>query len=96
MKFEWTDKCQKTFEKLKSYLLSPQILKYPDFTKDFTITTDASNVACGAVLSQNYDGDDLPIAYASKTFNQAESRKHTIYQEMIAIHWAINHFKPYI
>lgn len=96
VKFEWSDKCQKAFEELKAHLLSPQILRYPDFSKEFTITTDASNVACGAVLSQNFDGNDLPIAYASKTFNSAESRKHTIYQEMIAIHWAINYFKAYV
>lgn len=76
--------------------MSPTILKYPDFTKEFIITTDASNVACGAVLSQHINGSDLPIAYASKTFNPAEAKKHTIFQEMIAIHWAINHFKPYV
>lgn len=96
VKFEWTDKRQKAFENLKSHLLSPQILRYPDFSKEFIITTDASNVGCGAVLSQDYDGNDLPVSYGSKTFNKAESKKHTIYQEMIAIHWAINHFKAYV
>lgn len=64
--------------------------------EEFIITTDASNVGCDAVLSQDYDGNDLPVSYGSKTFNKAESKKHTIYQEMIAIHWAINHFKAYV
>ena len=30
------------------------ILKYPDFTKEFAIKTDASQVGLGAVLTQEY------------------------------------------
>ena len=41
-----------------------QIMPYdPDFSKPFIITTDASDVACEAALSQEYDGIDMPIAY---------------------------------
>lgn len=32
-KFEWTPQRDDSFNKLKNYLLSPQILKYPDFIK---------------------------------------------------------------
>lgn len=94
--FEWTDNCQSAFEQLRNHLLSPPILSYPDFSKKFYLTTDASNVGCGAILSQVIDGQDLPIAYASKAFNSADSKKPTIMQEMIAIHWAIDYFKPYL
>lgn len=94
--FNWTDNCQNVFEQLRYHLMSPPILSYPDFSKKFILTTDASNIACGAVLSQNNDGKDLPIAHASKAFSKAEAKKPTIMQEMIAIHWAIDHFKPYL
>lgn len=76
--------------------MSPRILKYPAFSKLFTLTTDASDVACGAVLSQNFEGDDLPIAFASKSFTKGESNKPTIEKELTAIHWAVNYFKPYL
>lgn len=73
--FLWTEDCQTDFESLRDSLLSPPILKYPDFSETIMLTTDASNIACGAVLSQNFDGHDLPIANASKAFNSAEMKK---------------------
>lgn len=94
--FNWTNDCQKAFENLKHELLDPKILQFPDFTKTFILSTDASKVACGAVLEQEHNGIRLPIAFASKKFTKGESNKSTIEQELTAIHWAISHFKPYL
>ena len=94
--FEWTQECENAFQYLKKQLMSPQILQYPDFNKEFCITTDASKKACGAVLSQEKQGIQLPIAYASRAFTKGESNKSTIEQELTAIHWAIQYFRPYI
>ena len=76
--------------------MTPQLLQYPDFKREFCVTTDASKVACGAVLCQEYDGKYLPIAYASKSFTKGESSKSTIEQELTAIHWAAKYFRPYL
>ena len=54
------------------------MLQYPDFTKEFCITTDASKLACWAVLTQEYKVRQLPLAYASRTFTKVESNKSTI------------------
>lgn len=94
--FHWTNECQAAFEKLKSCLISPPVLAYPDFSLPFIITTDASKYACGAVLSQNINGENRPIAFASKTFTKGECNKITMEQELLAIHWAIKYFRPYI
>lgn len=94
--FNWSDECQNAFKALKDELLSPRILQFPDFTKPFILSTDASKIACGAVLEQEHDGIRLPIAYASKKFTKGESNKSTIEQELTAIHWAISHFRPYL
>lgn len=94
--FVWDEECQKSFENIKSELVSPRILQYPDFTKEFLITVDASKVGCGAILSQNFDGNDLPIYYASKAFSLSEQKKPTIEQELFAIYFAINQFRPYV
>ena len=40
------------FEKLKNLISTHPILRFPNFEKQFTLTTDASNYAIGAVLSQ--------------------------------------------
>ncbi len=79
--FVWSDECEKSFQYLKKALIQPTILQYPDFSKPFCITTDASKIACGAVFSQTYDGIELPISYASRSFTKGESNKSTIEQE---------------
>lgn len=95
-KFIWSEKCQESFEYLKKCLENPPVLKYPDFERPFTIITDASNLAAGAVLTQEYDGVDLPIAYFSRSFTKGERNKPTIEKELLAIYFAVQHFKPYI
>lgn len=96
VKFDWNDDCEKSFNYLKNSLIQPQILKYPDFNKSFCITTDASKYACGAILSQEHDNIQLPISYASRGFTKGEQNKSVIEQELAAIHWSLNYFRPYI
>ena len=38
----------------------------------------------------------MPISFASRAFTKGESNKAVIEQELAAIHWAIEYFKPYI
>lgn len=90
--FQWSPECQTSFDKIKHALLNTSALAYPDYSREFTLTVDASKQGIGAVLSQN----NLPIAFASKAFTKADSNKATIEQELIAIHWSINHFKHYL
>ena len=52
--FQWTPECQLSFEQLRNRLVSAPILAYPDFTKEFVLDTDASDVGIGAVLSPSY------------------------------------------
>ncbi|GBP86798.1 Retrovirus-related Pol polyprotein from transposon 297 [Eumeta japonica] len=64
-----------------------------DWTRhDFILTTDASNLAIGAVFSQGVIGSDKPIAYASRTLNTSEINYSTIEKELLAIVWATKYF----
>lgn len=58
------------FEKLKKLLNSHPVLKFPDYDKPFQLTTDASQYAIGAVLSQN----GHPVSFISRTLNCHERR----------------------
>lgn len=84
------------FNKCKELLTNAPLLQYPDYEKPFVLTTDASNVALGAVLSQGQIGSDKPIAYASRTLSDTETRYSTIERELLAIIWATKHFRPYL
>lgn len=85
-----------SFEKCKQILTCSSILQYPDFEKPFILTTDASNGAIGAVLSQGNIGSDRPVAYASRTLQKSERNYSTIEKELLAIVWACKYFKPYL
>jgi hypothetical protein len=84
------------FETCKKILTNAPLLQFPDFTKQFILTTDASNFAIGAVLSQGTVGADKPVAYASKTLSDTEVKYSTIEKELYAIVWAVKHFRPYL
>jgi len=70
--------------------VSKPILQYPDFSEEFILTTDASNDGAGAVLSQGEIGKDLPVAFASRSFNKAERNYSTVEKELAAIVWELN------
>ena len=78
--------------------MNPPLLVYPDWEKgNFNLTTDASQYAIGAVLSsQGIIPQDQPIAYASRTLNQAETNYSVIQKELLAIVWAVKHFRCYL
>lgn len=94
--FIWSEGCRQAFLKLKNALANPPILKYPEFSKDFILITDASDKGCGAKLAQLHDGVEMPIAYFSKAFKKGELNRPPIEKEMMAIYFAINHFRPYL
>ena len=98
VKFEWGDEQKRAFLELKEKLVNSPILQYPDFSKEFFVTTDASNNAIGAVLSQKKNNEDLPVAYASRTLNKAECNYiySTIEKELLAVAWAVHIFRPHI
>ena len=78
-------------------LINKPILTYPDFDKPFVLSTDASNVGVGAVLSQvDAEGRERPVYYAGRSLSQAERNYSTIEREMLAIVYATEKFKYYL
>ena len=51
IKFNWSEKCQDSFNKLKELLTTAPILKVEDPDKDFTVCVDASKEGLGGVLT---------------------------------------------
>lgn len=84
------------FETLKNILSSEDVLIFPDFSKPFIVTTDASDKALGAVLSQNTPDGERPITFISKSLSKTEENYATNEKELLAIVWALNSFRNFI
>lgn len=94
--FRWETAQDEAFTYLRDALCREPILQYPDFTKTFIVTTDASDTAIGGVLSQGTAGKDMPISYVSRLLNPAEQNYSTIEKELLAIVYCVQQFRPYL
>ena len=72
------------------------MLAIPDPSKSFVAVTDASQVALGAVLSQEYPDGRHPVAFLSKKFFDAEQRYPTHERELLALVYALKSWRHYI
>jgi hypothetical protein len=81
------------FDKIRRTLASQDvILAYPDFSKEFKLTTDASNFAIGAVLAQ----ESRPIPFISRTLSKTEENYAANEKKMLAIVWALQSLRMYL
>lgn len=94
--FEWSADCDKAFLTLKQALVSEPLLVYPDFSKPFILSTDASNQSVGAILSNVIDGNEHPICYASRQLSPCEKNYTTFEKELLAVIWAVKYFRCYL
>jgi hypothetical protein len=90
---DWSIVQQQAFAALKRYVVSPPVLRLPDFSKAFVLQTDASDCGIGTVLMQEDDGVKYPIAYASKKLLPRERNYSTIERECYAIVWGVHLFR---
>ncbi len=82
---------------VKARLTSQPILAHPDFSRPFSIMTDASGQGVGAVLTQRADnGDERVIEYASKSHDVRQRTWSPTEQEAWAVVWACELFRPYV
>ena len=95
--WKWDNEQQLCFDHIKQILTSSPILQLPDYSREFHVTTDASDSCIGGVLSQlNDKGDDLPICYYSKKLNNHEINWPTHEKELYAIKSALGKWRPYL
>lgn len=81
-----------SFEQVKQKLCEHVELFQPNFNKPFELTTDASNFAIGAVLSQGRH----PITFISRTLSPTEQNYATNEKELLAIIWALQKLRNFL
>jgi Retroviral aspartyl protease/RNase H-like domain found in reverse transcriptase/Reverse transcriptase (RNA-dependent DNA polymerase)/Integrase zinc binding domain/Retrotransposon gag protein/Zinc knuckle len=91
-KFEWTEKCEESFEELKNRLVTAPILVLPEGTEEFVIYTDASGKGLGCVLMQF----GKVIAYASRQLKDYEKNYPVHDLELAAVVFALKIWRHYL
>jgi hypothetical protein len=98
-KFNWGNNQKESLSKVKLAMTNPPLLTYPDKNQVQILTTDASGVGLGAILSQSPNGsenDEKVIAYASKSLNEGQRKWAAVHSEAYAIIWGVKYFRHYL
>lgn len=94
--FVWGPEQANALETIKKILTSHPVLRLPDFSKTFCLSSDASGVGLGAQLAQEYNGVLLPVAYASRPLTKHETNKDTMELECSAVIFGLQKFQQYL
>jgi hypothetical protein len=81
----WTPDHQAAFDALKTALSTAPVIHAPDLGAPYTVTTDASNHAVGAVLTQGSHPKIKTIAFESRKLTPAERNYPVHDKEMLAV-----------
>ena len=96
--FHWEDQQTRSFQQVKTLIAKANTtpLRYYDRNLPVTVQADTSLRGLGACLIQKHKGKDQPIAFASKSLTDAETRYANIERELLAIVFACQRFSSYL
>ena len=95
--FQWTAKMEAAFCDIREAILQSQVLAMFDPALPTVVTTDASNVGVGAVLSQvDPVLGERVVAFASCTLNPAQRRYSVSEREALAVVWSVRWWHRYL
>ena len=83
--FDWDDRCEEAFQKLKKRLTTAPILIVLDRRQGYTVYCDASRDGMGCVLMQS----KRVVAYGSRQLKNHEQNHPTHDMELAAIVFAL-------
>lgn len=95
--WHWGRHQQECFDSIKEELKKDNVLTHYNQEYELTLACDSSAYGLGAVLSHVMpDGSERPIAYASRTLNNAEKNYAQIEREALALVWGTRKFYQYL
>ena len=92
VKFEWTDRCEESFQTLKEKLTSAPVLTLPEGNEGFEVYSDASRQGLGCVLMQH----KRVVAYASRQLKKHELNYPTHDLELAVVIFALKTWRHYL
>lgn len=95
VKFEWSDHCQQSFDRLKTAFTSAPVLRHFDPLLPCVVEADSSDYCTGGVLSQeDVEGVLKPVAFFSKRLSPAECNYEIYDKELLAIIRCFEQWRP--
>jgi len=89
-KWNWTEKQEEVFKRLKECFIKEPVLAAPDLNKKMRMEMDALDYMTGGVLSMECeDGLWRPVAFLSKPLNEMERNYEIHDKKMLAIIWGL-------
>ena len=89
----WNTDNTQAFTLVKQKMHGISTLAYPLTKGKFTLVTDASNFAIGAVLQQTIDDSHRPIGYYSHKLTPTQQRYSAFDRELLGIYMSLKHFE---
>ena len=97
MKWAWTEECEKAFVRSKSEFVADKVLVPYDEKRKLILACDASPYGVGVVISHVMDdGEERPIAVASRTLTKSERKYSQIEKEALEIVFGVRKFHKYL
>ncbi|CAF1605744.1 unnamed protein product [Adineta ricciae] len=96
-RWNWTMECQTAFTNLLDEISTATTLVHFDDQLPIILATDASDYGIGAVIMHRYPhGLEKPIAFASKTLTDVETKYSQIEKEGLSIIFGVKKFHQYL
>ena len=92
----WGAEQEEAFEKIKTYLSSPPVLKVPRRGVPFRLYVAAEDKVIGAVLTQETEGKEYIITYLSRRLTDAETRYTFIEKLCLSLYYACTKLRHYL
>ena len=96
-KLTWSQKTMDDVNVVKQALVCSELLVPFDSSLETVVTTDASSIGLGAVLSQiQKDGSERVVSFASKSLSASEAKYCSLELEALACVWAVERWHTYL
>ena len=97
VKWKWSADQERAFLKSKELLTSSDVLVHFDPSLPIVLACDASQYGIGAVLAHKMpDGSERPVAFVSRTLNDAEKNYAQLEREGLALIFGVKRFYSYL
>ena len=88
----WTEEAQKSYEDLKTCLITAPVLRCPDFNLQFKFYTDACDYWIGAALAQDTPDGEVVVAYTSGLLKSSKLKYAVLQKEALDVICSLKHF----